>query len=394
MHADRNEAFHEMDFVEGVNAVKNEFEFMSRKIGKLGRSLWLVCLSTMLTGLQMPAAQGAETYKFYTGVRSLGMGGAYTAVVNDETSLLTNPAGLGKIRDSIITIADPEVQGSFNDTQVTNINSTSAQSPSDLLALLNQHKGLHWNAKAQAFPSIVGPNIGLGVHAKWQYDAEVDPTGTTYRYDFTNDYAAALGFCFRFFGGIVKIGGATRYIDRTEIHKDLDATVPVIDMNSTASEGTGLAGDVGIILTAPVAGFPTLAATLRDAGDTSYTMGNGMFLQTHSRPAITLQTVDVGVAFFPILSNHNRMSIIVDWHDAANANQETDMMKKLHAGLEFNFADFFFLRAGVNQRYWTSGLELSTESFQLQVASYGEEIGSQNALKEDRRWVGKFAIRF
>jgi hypothetical protein len=229
-----------MDFVDGVIEVK---KVLRNDILNLVRQ---VCILAVL--VTAPSVQAAETYKFYTGVRSLGMGGAYTAIVNDETSLLTNPAGLGKVRDSIITLADPELQGSFNDTQVTNINNTSAQSPSDLLALLNQHKGVHWNAKAQAFPSIVGPNIGLGVHAKWQYDAEVDPTGKTYRYDYTNDYAAALGFCFRFLGGAVKLGGAVRYMDRTEIHKDLDATVAVIDMNQTASEGTGLAGDVGFTL--------------------------------------------------------------------------------------------------------------------------------------------------
>jgi hypothetical protein len=140
--------------------------------------------------------------------------------------------------------------------------------------------------------------------------------------------------------------------------------------------------------------LPSIAAVVRDAGDTSYGMGNGMFLQTQTRPVTTLQTVDVGIAFFPILANHTRMSITADWHDVSNANQETDTLKKLHAGLEFNFADFFFLRAGVNQRYWTTGFELSTERFQFQAASYGEEIGTLTAQKEDRRWVGKFAIRF
>jgi hypothetical protein len=48
----------------------------------------------------------------------------------------------------------------------------------------------------------------------------------------------------------------------------------------------------------------------------------------------------------------------------------------------------------MNQRYWTAGLELASERFQLQFASYGEDIGPSGAPKEDRRWVGKMAIRF
>lgn len=339
-------------------------------------------------------ARATEIYHFYEGVRQLGMGGAYTAVVNDETSLLTNPAGLGKIHDVIFTIADPEVSGSFHDTEITSISNPNAQTPSDLLVLLNQHKGVHWNAKAQAFPSLVAPNIGFGIHGKYQYDAEVNSAGDVYRLDYVNDYAAVLGFCLRFWDGVIKIGGVGRYVNRTEIHKDLDPTVATIDMNQTASEGTGLAADAGLIFTAPIQWFPTLAATLRDAGNTRYTMGNGMFLQTQTRPRETPQTIDAGFGLFPILGNHTRMSITGEYQDIGNAAQDDFTIKHVHAGVEFNFSDFFFLRGGYNEGYWTGGIELSTDRFQLQGASYGEEIGTVTAPKEDRRWVAKIAIRF
>ena len=69
-------------------------------------------------------------------------------------------------------------------------------------------------------------------------------------------------------------------------------------------------------------------------------------------------------------------------------------MKLIHAGMEFNFGDVFFMRAGYNQRYWTAGLELASEHFQYQLASYGEEVGTKDTPKEDRRYVFKFAFRF
>jgi hypothetical protein len=65
-----------------------------------------------------------------------------------------------------------------------------------------------------------------------------------------------------------------------------------------------------------------------------------------------------------------------------------------HAGFEVNFSDFFFLRGGMNQGYWTAGVEFATRFFQLQASSYGQEVGTTSATIEDRRWVGSFAIRF
>lgn len=336
----------------------------------------------------------SEVHDFYNGVRSLGMGGAYTAVVNDETALLTNPAGLSRLRDKIITLFDPELSGSTNITDVTNIQKTSVQKPEDLLKLLKEHPGKHWYAKAQVFPSFVAPNVGFGLHAKWKYDAQVESGGANYRYDYTNDFAAVLGFSFKFFGGILKVGGSARYINRTELHKDFDPNITSISMNEHASEGAGIGANAGILLTAPVQLLPTLGINVRDVGQTSYTLTSGMFHRTQSRPADSPQVIDVGLALNPILSNTTRLMMTVDYHDVMNAYREEDAAKRLHAGLEFNLDDALFIRAGYNQRYWTAGIELASARFQFQIASYGEEVGTPTSVKEDRRWIGKISLRF
>ncbi|MCB0384242.1 MAG: hypothetical protein KDD43_02520, partial [Bdellovibrionales bacterium] len=41
------------------------------------------------------AANAGQNFEFYRGIRQMSMGGAAIAVVNDETALLSNPAGLG-----------------------------------------------------------------------------------------------------------------------------------------------------------------------------------------------------------------------------------------------------------------------------------------------------------
>lgn len=341
-------------------------------------------------------ARASERFEFYKGVRQLGMGGAYTAVVNDETSLLTNPAGLGKLRDTTLTVFDPEISGSFNDTRIATLSEAShVTSLQGLLDAMNSNRGVHWNAKLQLFPSFVTSNFGLGVLAKYEYNAEVDSTGTTFRLDYTNDFAVPLGYCFRLFGGVLKFGVDGRLTDRTEIHQDLAATSTNLSVDGLAKEGLGLASDLGLIITIPVQYLPSISLVARDVGNTAYTMGSGMFHSTSQRPDATPMTVDAGLALFPIFADQTRFTMTVDYHDLGmTGDPDTDLIRRVHAGFELNFHDFFFLRGGLNQRYWTAGVELATENFQLQAATYGEDVGPIGSPKEDRRFVTKAAFRF
>ncbi len=340
-------------------------------------------------------AHTQEIYQFYAGARMLGMGGAYTAVVNDETSLLTNPAGLGKIRDLTFTIGDPEIDASKNDTDL--FNSSNYNKATDLQGLndtLKVNPGIHYHSKVQVFPSIVLPNFGLGAFAKSQWDAETDVTGANMTVHYWSDYGMAMGYNFRLFGGVIKYGVVARAFNRVEIDKVIPTSSTGLDIKSQASEGGGIACDMGMIITAPVRTLPAISGVIHDLGDTAYTLTNGSFYSTTTRPKNTQKSVDVGISFSPIVSNRVRAQFAADYHDVTTAGDELDQMKRIHAGLELNIADFLFLRGGMNQRYWTSGVEFATSFVQVQGAYYGEEIGTPTTHKEDRRWVGKISIRF
>lgn len=355
------------------------------------RSLTLAALAL---GLTVPRTAFAID-EFYTGARMLGMGGAYTAVTNDETAVLTNPAGLGKLRESTVTLIDPELSGSMDDTKIATLSTAkNVVDLSGLASTLQNNPGTHWFAKAQVFPSIVTTDFGFGINVKYQYDAQVDSAAQNLRLDYTNDYAAALGYCFRFFGGILKLGTSARLVDRTEIHNTYPLSSTTFNIDSLSSEGLGLGADVGMILTAPVEYLPALSVVAHDVGGTSYSLSNGLMHSTANRPMDTPQTLDAGVAIFPILANDTRMTITGEYHDVTNVDPTVSTADRIHAGAELNFHDFFFLRAGMNQRYWTAGVELATVNFQLQAATYGQDVGTSSNPVEDRRWVTKFAFRF
>ncbi len=348
----------------------------------------------------MPLAQATERREFYNGIRSLGMGGTVAAVVNDETALASNPAGLGRLRNFFGTIIDPEIElGStainmYKAQAFSNPYSLSGVAPTAVAA-----QGDYYHARGQIFPSFVAKNFGIGLLAKYDLDLLAN-SSTSMETFYRDDIALLLGYNFRFWEGRIKLGFVGKAISRVEVDEAaLDPSgsldLPTLGAAGKAKEGTGVGADVGLVMTAPWTYLPTLAVVVHDVGNTAYTLLPGTRLAAATtRPSTTLQDADVGVSISPIHNNNFRSVWSLEYKGALTASSETDKSKLVHAGFELNFGDVFFLRAGYNQRYWTAGFELSSERFQIQAASYGEEIGTATANREDRRYALKLGFRF
>lgn len=367
----------------------------SRRVG-----LWAVCICAVVVAGVSPSA-AYERREFYNGVRGLGMGDTSIATVNDETALALNPAALGRLRDVYGTIFDPEIEAGNRVPDMIRAKSVSQPFTASSvvpMALLNE--GKYYHAKMQMMPSFVARNFGIGLLGNYTFDAEAhSPTAVdVYSRD---DLALLLGYNARLWGGRIKIGVTGKVISRIEMNeKNLDPTTQALDKQSLAAagllkEGVGVGADVGMLLTAPWTWLPTLGAVLRDVGNTSYDKMSGVRLKDATeRPDMTKQDLDVGISLSPIHRNNVRSVWTIEYRGLLTASNETDKAKLMHFGVETNFGDVFFLRAGYNQRYWTAGAELASERFQFQVASYGEEIGDETKPREDRRTVLKFAFRF
>lgn len=338
--------------------------------------------------------EAGERLEFYNGVRGLGMGGASIGVVNDETSLLLNPAGMGKLRDAFVTLLDVEIHtnsASSNgiltgSARMANFN--SAQGMSDFLgtgANAATHYGL------QAFPSFVLKNFGLGLLYNEFYNGLVDATGSNLDLQMRQDTAVVLGYNLSFFDGRIKFGFSGRYITRTESQFDNIATAGSgLDFNSNRRRGTGMALDAGLILTAPWAMLPSLSVVVRDFGNTSYEIGS-----TVTAPETSQQTIDAAFSLFPIHSNYVRSSFTYELRDLTNQRNENDIARRTHIGYELNLGDLLFVRAGWHQKSWTAGLEFAMEMAQLQLATYEEELGADGGTRvADRRYITKFVFRF
>lgn len=375
---------------------KGFFKYLYLSSFGVGQPCAIFFLSILIT----MTTEAKELREFYNSVRTLSMGDATVMTANDETALALNPAGLGKIRDYYGTIADPEIETSKNYDPIYRTKAfTQPLDIPDVTTSLLQSPDTYYHARAQLFPSFVAKNFGIGILARRTLDAKVNSALTSMETFYRDDLALLLGYNFRIWGGRIKIGFTGKLISRIEVDEDAldpnsDVSLGNLADTGVAKEGVGIGGDAGIILTAPWDYLPSIGAVVRDVGGTSYDKSYNNRMQTLSRPTLTKQDMDLGLSISPILSNHIRSTIAIEYHNFLTAKDVDDPQKLYHAGAELNFGDVFFLRAGYNQRYWTAGLELASENFQFQLGSYGEEVGTKDVPSEDRRYALKLVFRF
>jgi hypothetical protein len=360
----------------------------------------MLLLLLILTVSETVVAQ--EIIQFYSGIRYLGMGNTSISVTNDETAIAVNPAALGRLRDIYGTIFDPEIEANIGASDVYHIKAfTQPFRFEAVIPSVAADPNTYYHARAHLMPSFVAKNFGIAFLANDQFNAEANTAGTTVNTFYRDDMALLLGYNLRLFEGRIKIGVTGKVISRIEINESALSTTGPLDMPTLgtlgkATEGLGVGADAGIILAAPWDYIPTLTAVVHDVGGTKFDKSYANRLSSSTvRPNQQNQDIDVGMSLFPIHTNYIRSSWAIEYHGVTSAATEPDKAKLIHAGVEFNFGDVFFVRAGYNQRYWTAGLELASERFQIQLASYGEEIGSSSTtLREDRRYVSKFSYRF
>ena len=68
--------------------------------------IYLIAFTAFAVDSRYIGSQGFQNIKGNAGVRAMGMGGAFTAVANDSSSMFWNPAGLSKVKR-------PEINGQF-----------------------------------------------------------------------------------------------------------------------------------------------------------------------------------------------------------------------------------------------------------------------------------------
>lgn len=337
----------------------------------------------------------AKSYpRFYQGIRVMGMGGAFTAVADDENSLFYNPAGLSSASALNVGILNPMVDISENSIDLFNdADDTDMDDTEEVVDLLRQYSGDHQHFRASLFPhvgfNVANTGVMIGGLAQANLDAEIrNPVWPETHVDFAIDYGLAGGAGVKLPFQDLRLGATLKIIYRESLKEVYTATDIADDdfedrFEDDLSSDTAVSLDIGTIYTLPFIEWAQTDVALAIQNLPTMEFGEDMDVETQGNVGIALRK---GFAGFGLIG-------AIDYMDLTqNVGEDNDWAKRLHMGIEFQLPTILSLRAGLNQGYGTFGATVDIWLVRLDFATYAEEVGAYSGQRSDRRYMGQFSI--
>lgn len=343
------------------------------------RFLTILAFAFVTAGATLGSA--AELYEMNTNVRALGMGNAFTPIVDDKDSLFYNPAGLAKVRGINWTIMDPRFGVDGYDVVST---VASAQSDSSYVETLRRIFGKNLWLGGGAKMALAIPGFAFAIYDSAEVAAYLsNPAFPNMNLRYLNDYGAAIGvgvdvadtFQFGVVGKrITRMGGEFPFgLSTLGTLTNADIT------RQLSNQGTGYTLDFGSTVTIP-AGIvtPIFSLVWKQIGSTTFSRDTG----TAAPPRIQDEII-FGFAA-PIDLPGLNINPVFDFKHINRTDEP--LGKKLHLGVEFELP-VIRVRGGLSQGYWTLGAGIDMEFLKIDAASYGVELGEYPGQHEDRRYL-------
>jgi hypothetical protein len=360
----------------------------------------------------------------YISPRALGMGDAFVAVSDDYSSLYYNPAGLGRREDGEINMS---LEGGLTQSFTSFVNDiqkasktvgTDAQKQEAILNVIKNAYGSSYMIRTAPMSGVwVRPGWGLGVIP---IDASVDLTvhnqvGPSVNLTGFGDTSVVFGLGKDvpwFSRSRTSIGATFKFTNRINVSRAL-AVLDLADSATSFSsnelrEGYSVDADLGLLLTPelPSDGIwqifrlakPTFGFVLRNAGETGFKSSlklankSGQTLE----PEKNYRVLDVGMKWeYPSVFIFGGRGVL-DVRDIMHPL--FTYRKAVHVGFEFDWRMFSWwkgqYRIGMNQGYLTAGLSALFTVFNLDLVTYGEDVGTYYSPKESRMYMLKMNMNF
>lgn len=363
--------------------------------------LWAIGGGLLLTVFALMTGRAASADPlplFYQGIRPMGMGGAFTAVADDENAMFYNPAGLNAIKGfgrfellnplAETTTDTVEFVGDLRDVADAD---TDAEQAALATELLDKWLGEQFHARASVFPNLTLQNFGIGVLGQAVFDGEVhNPAGSnTLQVRSSSDLAGlvsgAIGFSPA--GTTLRLGVTGKFVRRELLDQSYTANDLVqqdgIDLDRDLQDGSGFGFDAGVIWGLPLPLNPAVGVTVQNIGDVD--LGDAGTLP---------QQVNAGVALRPSLP-FGTLTLAADMLDVTKeVGTDDDTAKRLHMGAEFALPTVLSLRTGLNQGYFSAGATIDLRVLKLAYAYSIEEVGAFAGQTPDRRHVAQVSLGF
>lgn len=354
----------------------------------------LMLAGILAFGLSAGPAMAKVYPRFYRGVRPLGMGDAFTAVVDDENALFYNPAGLSKIDTLTFGVVNPLVEASTKSIDLAyDADDTDTDDTTEVVALMRDYLGEHQHLRGALFPhvgfNVAGYGIMVGVLAQATLDAEIrNPTWPEAAVDYIYDRGLIAGVGGRIPFLDLRLGATLKYINRSSLNETYTATDIADDdfednFEDDQKDGSAVAVDLGLIYTLPWIEWAQtdIGFTIQHLPEMGF--GGAMNQETQANLGIAAKK---GFGGFNVVT-------ALDYVDLTHTiGEDRDFAKRLHMGAELEFPLILSLRVGLNQGYFSYGVSADLWALKLDFAAYGEEAGAYAGQREDRRYVGQITL--
>ncbi len=345
--------------------------------------------------------------------KGLLMGGAFTAIADDEYTLFYNPAALGRNRGFTFNPLNFSLSGNNFISDSDRFKNLPSGDPSGIADRILDYPV---NLQVGTMPGFKIGSFGFNLFANSKTSAilrnAIHPTlDLNYHYD--RGFITGLAFGFgrgqmstngvrgnrkRFTEGYrVSFGMAVKYINREAIEDQFDlfgsTILTKINEGSTSlqdfkdafgySKAKGLGVDLGTEYTL-TKGRTNVTAGLSvlDFGDTSFEVTNG-----HGNVQNQKMTVNSGIALRQDLS-------VFDWTvsmDMKSINRPIGMMDKFHLGTELAFP-VVSLFGGYGEGYFSYGTQVRVWPLKVTLGFYSEEGGTPERKKELKRFMAYLSL--
>jgi hypothetical protein len=383
-----------------------------------------------------------EIPESFVPVRPHSMGGAFTAIANDENAIWTNPAGIGRVRkarsrDTVHLVKFPNlilgantkgrefIQGVQGKTSSEDIDQIAAQADKlgDKPFWANTSISPLVMFDFESSPAMIGGYSSSTLRAFLNEDnKQLANTGAI------SDVGGMLGLSVTDRSNRISFGAIARYVaryayeDKVPLETLADPRALQSRIRNNANKSSATAIDMGFLWTFADFWFPTVGIAVLNAPTgckdgylnpfsrtrqkVCGTLFRGDFANEEAISTVDPTDVRYGVSITPRFGRKLAARIALDLHHNAIVSGDTvygldgiDITKRLHAGIELFTGNPllpspFSVALGLNQGFYTMGFSVNLGYLSLDFASFGTDISTTSKPREDRRLLGGLSVDF
>jgi hypothetical protein len=386
------------------------------------------------------SALGTEVPEGYPTPRAMGLGGAFTAIANDESAFWTNPAGIARVRkarsrEGIHIMKVPNLTLGLNASSRSfygAIQGASSSGVADVIASSNISTSKPFYARAAAFPVVMfepekNQPMGFGVLSNSVMRISINKEiPTDARVSAITDVGASFGYAYSNLANRLSMGFTFRptyryaYEDTVASSELKSRTAILKRIKKDSNRGLGLGADFGMLFTLADFWFPTIGLAIRNLPTgcvndylnpfteirqkicgTTYTGSQG---NPEALSVIDPTDTRLGLSISPRIAKNYGVRLSADIQNVYMGTGSVyyglpglDISKMIHGGIEIFSGNPlertpFAVQVGANQGFVTWGFVLNSPLASLEFASYAVDVSSTVKRVEDRRYIASLSV--